>query len=1045
MANVPYDPTPDTGARTTAPDDQQRIQTDPGQFGAAIGQGLQNAGAGMTKASTFFGQVAADDATNQFQDYATKLLHGDPNKQIPGPDGTMQPDTGYMGLKGRAALDARAGLEQQLTEKEKEVRGNLQSPEQQLQFDSYTRRYRAGVAEKIGSYADSQATSWYGNVNKSTADLALTHIANNADDDSAVKAGAADLIHSYTKTAQLAGAQPGDAMWKDAETRGRQDAFKAQLEAISVHDPARAADMLEKNKDAMGQNYEPLANQFRARADQQAGTAAGHAAVAGASPNVQTHVGGAPAPLFVQAGNQYGVSPTYLARTAQIESGGDPHAHNASSGADGLFQFIPDTWRQYGRGGNSRDPVAATDAAARLAASNQASLTRVLGRAPSDGELYLAHQQGPAGAEALLANPNMPAADALAQAYHGDRAVAARAIRANGGNPDAPASAFSGMWTAKFGGGGLATVTPGGGQPMTMPAGTSGAPGDVAPDVQQPTIEAATPATATTAAPTAPTGAPAPTPQQPVTQKADAYQKIDDMVASGKLTEAAANHAYQVINQEIQRREIAENLTAKDRKEKNDKSANSYVSEMLTGQKPDIVDRIAADPNLTWETKRALGDAATHASGDAMNAKTYGPGFAKAYQNVLAPAGDPDRISDATDVLRRAGPGGDLTISGAEKLLQVMGQARRSVDDQAVHTAKSGLINYAKSKLSFDQEMLIPGLPPMKDPKGAQIFNAQFIPRYEAAYDTWVKDGKNPYDFLTQENVDKMIKGMRSPSEMAMARMAATGEVGGETPGQSQVAPAPQGIEPKAWNAVAALPPVAESGKPFTRDSWGKALRMLVEKPTDDTIAQFNASKFGKAGADGKQLLGQLLGSQDTRQANAAKLISGVEGAQPAPVAAPAGAPGALGATGPAPAPGAGAPVPPAVAEHKAIINDSLLAIAEGRSPKFLPKFESEPAAPETPEQQVAREAAPSQHAAQIGAVSGTFQNIAAAGQRARDTAGAETAKQTRDLLEQHLAALDRQEQALSQYSRDSTVYKSQSHVIAHQRTYLQSQLDKLK
>lgn len=1032
MANVPYDPTPDTGARTTAPDDQQRIQTDPGQFGAAIGQGLQGAGAGMTKAASFFGQVAADDATNNFQDFATKLLHGDPNKQVPGPDGAMQPDTGYMGLKGRAALDARPGLEQQLTDKEKEIRGNLQSPEQQLQFDSYTRRYRAGVAEKVGSYADSQATSWYGSVNKATSDLAIDHISNNAYDDAAVKAGAADLIHSYTKTAQLAGAQPGDAMWKDAETRGRQDAFKAQLEAISVHDPARAADMLEKNKDAMGQNYEPLANQFRARADEQSGSGFVHDRLAkmstpgGIVPGAPAGVGG-DAPSMIRGREGFKPAAYWDVNHYRVGYGSDTVTRSDGS-------IVPVT---------ATTQITQADAERDLARRTAQTQAGIVGKIGPETWANLAPNAQASLTSVAYNYGHLPDSIAAA-AQTGDLHTIARAIEAKGtDNGGVNASRRTLEAANVLGHFGLSGPEATSAAPtMTMPAGTNGDEGAPA---AAPTIEAATPATATTAAPAAPTGAPTPPAPGPANQKADLYQQIDAAVASGQLSAGAAAHAYTVANQEIQRREISENLTAQARKQANDKAAGSYVSEMLTGQKPDLVDRIASDPNLSWETKRTLGDAAQHAAGDAGNAKTYGPGFAKAYQNILAPAGDPNRISDATEVLRRAGPGGDLTISGAEKLMQVMGQARRSVDDQAVHTAKSGLINYAKSKLSFDQEMLIPGLPPMKDPKGAQIFNAQFIPRYEAAYDTWVKDGKNPYDFLTQENVDKMIKGMRSPSEMAMARMAATGEVGGETPGQSQVAPAPQGIEPKAWNAVAALPPVTESGKPFTRDSWGKALRMLVEKPTDDTIAQFNASKFGKAGADGKQLLGQLLGSQDTRQVNAAKLISGVEGAQPAPVAAPAGAPGALGATGPAAAPGAGAPVPPAVAEHKAIINDSLLAIAEGRSPKFLPKFESEPAAPETPEQQAAREAAPREHAAQIGGVQTTFQNIAAAGQRARDTAGAETAKQTRDLLEQHLAALDRQEQALSQYSRDSTVYKSQSHVIAHQRTYLQSQLDKLK
>ena len=82
---------------------------------------------------------------------------------------------------------------------------------------------------------------------------------------------------------------------------------------------------------------------------------------------------------------------------------------------------------------------------------------------------------------------------------------------------------------------------------------------------------------------------------------------------------------------------------------------------------------------------------------------------------------------------------------------------RKSVADQAVNQAKAGLIAYAKEKLSFDQEALAAGLT-LKDPKGRQIFNATFIPAFEAAFDSWVKSGKDPWQFLTREQVEDYAK-----------------------------------------------------------------------------------------------------------------------------------------------------------------------------------------------------------------------------------------------------------------------------------------------
>lgn len=137
---------------------------------------------------------------------------------------------------------------------------------------------------------------------------------------------------------------------------------------------------------------------------------------------------------------QAGLPAGYLSRTAQIESGMNPGAKNPNSSASGLFQFIDSTRKQYG-GFNPMDPAASTEAAARLASDNKAILARAIGREPTAGELYLAHQQGAGGASKLLANPNARAADL----------VGSDAVRLNGGNPNMTAGEFSAKWTGKFG------------------------------------------------------------------------------------------------------------------------------------------------------------------------------------------------------------------------------------------------------------------------------------------------------------------------------------------------------------------------------------------------------------------------------------------------------------------------------------------------------------------------------------------------------------------------------------------------------------------
>lgn len=139
-----------------------------------------------------------------------------------------------------------------------------------------------------------------------------------------------------------------------------------------------------------------------------------------------------------QASNISGVSFQYMLTTAKMESDFNPTAGATTSSAHGLYQFIDQTWlgtvkeagTQLGYGsyadaitktasGNyivddpvmkrsimklRDDPEAASSMAAALTQSNSFKLTGLLGRRPSDSELYMAHFMGVGGAAKLIAN-----------------------------------------------------------------------------------------------------------------------------------------------------------------------------------------------------------------------------------------------------------------------------------------------------------------------------------------------------------------------------------------------------------------------------------------------------------------------------------------------------------------------------------------------------------------------------------------------------------------------------------------------------------------
>jgi soluble lytic murein transglycosylase-like protein len=72
------------------------------------------------------------------------------------------------------------------------------------------------------------------------------------------------------------------------------------------------------------------------------------------------------------AGHKYNVSYSWLLSVAECESGLDPTAVNRSSGASGLFQFMPATF--YGHGGTDIwNPTQQADIAAKMFSIGESS------------------------------------------------------------------------------------------------------------------------------------------------------------------------------------------------------------------------------------------------------------------------------------------------------------------------------------------------------------------------------------------------------------------------------------------------------------------------------------------------------------------------------------------------------------------------------------------------------------------------------------------------------------------------------------------------
>jgi hypothetical protein len=507
-ANPPYtgvptvEPTSDPGVRS----EQFRINVDPEQFGAGVGRALSGLGQTIGQGAKefadnaiakqeLFNQVTSDNATNQYLEGENKILYGDPKDPN---------DHGFMGLSGEGAMRAAPGVYQQLTDLRKSIHDGLQNQRQQLSFDSETRRWQANSFRTIGGHYDQQFKVHTEAVNKATETNAMLKVATSAQDQATVDAATADAINAGYKQLQLAngGVEPSDQQVWAMESTVRANAATQQIAALAGDGTdqglARAKQVLATARangvPFTGPHIEHIqasldaAQARKDRADEKANIAAETARIMGGKPPAGATPPKAVGPAAALSGDRKtvadnihqvalkeNVDPELALTTAAIESdmGQNMGSEAKSQYGGNIFQLGHDEWASMG-GGTRGDRATDIDHGVRLLAQRKQQLADSLGREPTNAEVYLAHQQGVAGATALINNPNTPAGQLVPRTN----------IESNGGNPDAPASAFVNKFQQRYDDLRAKVVGPSGATAPQAQAQPASAPGGTAPKLE---------------------------------------------------------------------------------------------------------------------------------------------------------------------------------------------------------------------------------------------------------------------------------------------------------------------------------------------------------------------------------------------------------------------------------------------------------------------------------------------------------------------------------------------------------------------------------
>jgi hypothetical protein len=362
----------------------------PADFGGQVGTALDQMGDQLAQHAIKRQELINEAATNDT--FA--------NKFAPQMDTIYQ---NYLKLEGKDAEDQFPAYQQQMNQVRQQFRDSLPNPMQQQSFDKMSMSRVESDLAGMSRYGAQQTKDWQLNTHNAVIDNLATDGAAHFNDPGRLQANQDEIDRQTVNY----GATHG---WSEDQTKSEMGKNQAKLwaaviERQAVYNPLQAQQILDaKTKDGTlpGDAQVKLQEKLKPQMEMlQSQSAYGNV------------TGGATAQQIGLKAQQQGIDPN-LALTVWSAEGAvtNPATKNPVSSATGHFQIIDSTWKDLGGTDQDRfDSGRQVDLGLQNIKQATQALTKDLGQQPQPWQVYLAHQQGIAGATALLhSDPNASAA-----------------------------------------------------------------------------------------------------------------------------------------------------------------------------------------------------------------------------------------------------------------------------------------------------------------------------------------------------------------------------------------------------------------------------------------------------------------------------------------------------------------------------------------------------------------------------------------------------------------------------------------------------------